>query len=186
MENEQLRIRLAELTVEVDRLRKLAETDGLTGLANRRSFEKVVRQRFIEQSRGGNGFCLMMIDVDEFKRINDRLGHAAGDQLLQVIGSAIKGNLRSCDLVFRVGGDEMAVILPNSKMAKSVIVANRLIDSMYSSLENYRQHAAIGLSIGLVESMDQPSVAELLDAADKAMYQAKKRGGNRCSVDTGK
>ena len=82
-ENEQLRNRLVELTQEVHRLKKLSETDGLTGLANRRSFEKVVRQRFTEQRRGGNGFCLMIIDVDEFKQINDRLGHSAGDQLLQ-------------------------------------------------------------------------------------------------------
>ncbi|MCP4080832.1 MAG: GGDEF domain-containing protein [Planctomycetaceae bacterium] len=183
-ENEQLRNRLVELTQEVHRLKKLSETDGLTGLANRRSFEKVVRQRFIEQSRGGNVFCLMMIDVDEFKRINDRLGHSAGDQLLQNISAALERNLRSSDLVFRVGGDELAVILPNSEMAISVVVANRIIDTMCCALEDYRQYAAIGLSIGLVESIDHPSVEDLLDAADKAMYQAKKRGGNRCSTDS--
>lgn len=68
-------------------------------------------------------------------------------------------------------------------MAISVVVANRIIDIMCCTLEDYRQHAAIGLSIGLVESIDHPSVEDLLDAADKAMYQAKKRGGNRCSTD---
>ena len=182
-ENERLRDRLEEQKHEIERLGRLADTDGLTGLANRRHFERTLQQRFSEQQRGGPSFSLMLIDVDAFKQINDRLGHAVGDRLLQVIGDGITQNLRDCDLVFRVGGDELAVILPNSKLRQSVLVANRLVKQLYDLLEEYHRHAAVGLSIGLVASDAKATIADLMESADVAMYQAKTRGGNCCVTD---
>ena len=182
-ENERLRDRLEKQKHEIERLGRLAETDGLTGLANRRHFERTLQQRFSEQQRGGSAFSLMLIDVDAFKQINDCLGHAAGDRLLQLIGDGITQNLRDCDLVFRVGGDELAVILPNSKLEQSVLVANRLVRQLYDLLEEYHRHAAVGLSIGLVASDANATIADLMESADAAMYQAKSRGGNCCVAD---
>lgn len=182
-ENEQLRAQICEQRNEIERLEKLADTDGLTGLANRRHFERTLQQRFSEQQRGGSSFCLMLIDIDAFKRVNDRLGHSAGDRLLKIIGRGITKNLRDCDLVFRVGGDELAVLLPNSELNQSILVANRLIDQLYELFEDYRSHAAVGLSIGLTTSKSKATIIDLMESADRAMYQAKSRGGNRCTTD---
>lgn len=182
-ENEQLRALIRQQKDEIESLVKLADTDVLTGLANRRHFKRTLQQRFSEHQRGGPSFCLMMIDVDEFKRVNDCLGHSAGDRLLQMIAQGITKNLRDCDLVFRVGGDELAVILPNSELKPSIGVAERLIERIHDLLAGYRGDAAVGLSIGITTSESKSTTLALLESADRAMYQAKNRGGNRCSAD---
>jgi len=178
----QLRTQLAKQTKEIARLDELAETDPLTGLANRRSFEKEIRRRHAEQLRDGRGFCLMIIDVDGFKAINDQFGHAEGDRLLQLIASMIRKHVRASDIPFRIGGDEMAVILPGVNLQQAKHAASRLVEETELII---RQQAEIrsGLSIGLAESSTTRSIDDLIQSADRAMYQAKNKGGNRFETE---
>ena len=156
---------------EIERLTELAETDPLTGIANRRSFQKEIARRHAEQVRDGRTFCLMMIDVDGFKNINDMRGHLEGDRVLQTIASELSKNIRATDIVFRVGGDEFSVILPGVGLRQANNAALRLVSQ------------SLGLSIGIVESTVSRPVEDLIQAADQAMYKAKKQGGNQ--VETG-
>ena len=178
-EIDRLRERVNAQAMEITRLEELSETDALTGIANRRSFEKELRRRYSEQQRDGRGFCLMIIDVDGFKGVNDELGHAEGDRLLQSIANVIESNVRASDIVFRIGGDELAIILPGVKLDQARIAAQRLIELTCSRMRNEIEQAGVGLSIGLVESNGQRPIDQLIEAADRAMYRAKKQGGSR-------
>lgn len=178
-EIEMLKTQVAEQAEEIHRLNELVETDPLTGIANRRSFEKEIHRRYAEQQRGGNGFCLMFVDVDDLKRINDEFGHTKGDRLLCSIASVMESNFRTSDIVFRIGGDEFSVLLPGATREQAEVAANRLIGQTVALIQSQTGEIPVGLSVGLVESVGDRTIGELVDAADQAMYQAKQQGGNR-------
>lgn len=178
-EVDSLRARVAEQATEISRLDELAETDQLTGIANRRSFENEIKRRFSEQQRDGRGFCLMVIDVDGFKRINDQFGHSEGDRLLQEIASVVENNVRTSDIVYRVGGDEFSIILPGSTLQQCEFAAQRLVRETVRMIQDQMGDIPVGLSIGLAASTADREIDALIKAADEAMYRAKKEGGNR-------
>jgi len=179
-----LRARVAEQAQEIQRLNLLAATDPVTGIANRRSFEQEVVRRHSEFLRDDRGFCLMIIDVDGFKRINDQFGKAIGDQLLQKIANVVDAGIRASDIVFRIGGDEFAILLPGTKMQQARFAANRLLEKSVLMIQAQMGDVPVSLSIGLVQADRDRSVETLIDDADQAMYRAKKQGGNRCKLES--
>jgi diguanylate cyclase (GGDEF)-like protein len=162
-------------------LQRLAETDPLTWLFNRRHFDKRLEGETNRALRAEHLLALLMIDVDKFKSINDRLGHRVGDQVLKTVASAIKQAVRLYDVPTRYGGDEFAIILPESDTDVAARVARRILEKLEREpLPSEIRDAGmqIGLSIG-VATYPRPlaDVAGLVEAADAAMYRAKQAGG---------
>ena len=162
-------------------LQRLAETDPLTWLFNRRHFDKRLEGETNRALRAEHLLALLMIDVDKFKTINDRFGHAIGDQVLKSVASAIKQAVRLYDVPTRYGGDEFAIILPEADTDVASRVARRIFEKLeLVAVPGEMRDAAIpiGLSIG-VATFPRPlgDAASLVEAADAAMYQAKRAGG---------
>ena len=178
-EIENLRTRVAEQAAEIARLQELAETDAVTGIANRRSFDREIRRRLLEQQRDGRGFSLVIIDIDDFKAINDRFGHTAGDRLLQTFASAVSRNLRGSDIVARVGGDEFGIILPGAGQDQAGHAVQRLLHDTREVLQSENHGLPVGISAGVCQAAPGMTVEQIIDLADRAMYRAKELGGNR-------
>lgn len=164
----------------LERLRYLAYYDGLTGLPNRRLFLDRLSISIAQARREGHMLALMFIDLDNFKQINDSLGHRIGDSLLVAVTERMKICLRDCDTLARLGGDEFTVILPNlSQSDATTHVAIKFLESLASPVlvEEHELHvsASIGISIFPEDGDDAES---LLNHADIAMYQVKKSGRN--------
>lgn len=161
-----------------------AGTDHLSQVSNRRSFEAKQREIFQRVAEGW-AHSLLIIDIDEFKRVNDTLGHDAGDQLIVQFGKALKENLRSSDFVARLGGDEFCVIFPNTPLKKAAELAERLRGNLPAEVELLpgRMHR-ISWSGGLAEynRQDQSENAALA-RADQALLDAKRAGRNRTQIE---
>ncbi len=165
----------------------LACTDPLTGLFNVAHFYKALEEELERGMRYGSPFAILFMDVDNFKDINDRLGHLYGDRVLKAIGEAIQSSLRGSDMAARYGGDEFTVILPETQVEGAVRVAER-VRSRVEALGRKLGVEPLTLSIGIaVFPLDGITSEELVRRADWAMYQAKKMGGNRVfRLGTGK
>jgi diguanylate cyclase (GGDEF)-like protein len=161
----------------------LALTDGLTGVFNRRYMEVRLEEEIRRSQRYGKRFSLILVDADHFKRVNDTWGHATGDMVLQEISRRLIENLRETELVFRYGGEEFLVILPETPLQQATVTAQRLRDAMQGR-PFYTPDGAITfyvtISAGVAEYPTHgPDKATLLAAADHALYLAKERGRNR-------
>ncbi|WP_316937007.1 diguanylate cyclase [Pseudomonas sp. EZ-C24] len=156
-------------------------TDGLTGLNNRRAFfDHASAQHALCEQQSGL-VAVLMLDVDFFKQINDTFGHAAGDRVLQRIGTVISACLRDDDIAGRLGGEEFALLLPNTPQAEAVEIAERL-RALIAQLNVSSEHG-VTASIGLVYATTAESDLDaLLVCADKAMYRAKAAGRNRVEL----
>ncbi len=158
---------------------KLAYTDPLTGLFNVAYFYKVLEEEIERGMRYGSPFALLFMDVDNFKEVNDSLGHLYGDRVLKAIGGAIKASLRSSDVAARYGGDEFTALLPETQVKGAVEVGKR-IKSQVGALGRNLGVDPLTLSIGVaVFPRDGITSEELVRKADWSMYQAKRRGGNQ-------
>jgi len=164
----------------------LAMQDGLTGLANRRQFDLALASEFSRAARSGSTLALIMMDVDCFKQYNDLYGHAAGDECLRAVGRAVArvACRRAGDLAVRYGGDELAVLLPDTDLDGAVLVAQRICSAVRAlNIEHARTaEGFVTLSAGVealcpVGEKEQPTA--LIRAADKALYAAKAAGRNR-------
>lgn len=166
-------------------LREMAARDSLTGLYNRRHFNDLLAQLFAESGRYGTDLTCMMMDLDNFKRVNDSLGHQAGDKLLQLTADVIRSSIREADVAVRYGGDEFAVLLPQTSPVDARNSAERIITNFRNALARDLPEANIStLSIGLVSrERNLPTTApELVNLADEALYLAKAGGKNRITV----
>ncbi len=174
---------LEQLRNSQSKLEEMAYSDALTGLPNRRMFQDRLSQAFTRAQRQGGEFALALMDLDYFKRINDSMGHAAGDQLLQIVAQRLNDTLRHCDTVARLGGDEFAMILtaPISR-EDAVSLCQRLLASFDEPIFIENQQLKTGMSIGLAWfPVDGQDIDELIGAADVALYQAKAAGRHRLS-----
>lgn len=169
------------------RLRKLADHDAVTDLLNRRRFEDELVRQVGRGRRYGETACLLILDVDDFKGVNDAFGHRVGDAALQQVAQILNGRLRSTDVVARIGGDEFAALLAGVTADQ----ARRLAEEVRTAIEQLRigpgdGHAGVTASIGLTtldgDTADEDSA---FVAADHAMYAAKERGRNRVQVADG-
>jgi diguanylate cyclase (GGDEF)-like protein len=161
-----------------ERLRELADHDSLTGLRNRRVFDQDLSVQISRCKRYGEQAALLMIDLDDFKQINDRHGHAAGDEMLRIVARALVKRLRGSDLVARIGGDEFAVLLAHVRPAQSNSVREdlrRIIGDCTVVVVGATLRT--GASVGIAHLNDlMPSAEAALLAADRSMYAAKRAG----------
>jgi diguanylate cyclase (GGDEF)-like protein len=168
-----------ENTALEDKLVHQAFHDSLTGLANRTLFHNRVEHALARAARGVES-AVLLLDLDDFKGVNDALGHGEGDRLLQVVAQRLKNVTRDCDTVSRIGGDEFAILLDNIQSSDDPLrVVARIIDAMQLPVALQGRQITVGASIGIAHARPGDSVEELLRNADVAMYQAK-AGGKGC------
>ena len=183
LENGQLEQSLAELSRLKEQLRYEAYHDPLTGLANRSLFVEQVNERIA--ARTGDGLpVVLFIDLDDFKVVNDTLGHGAGDRLLAATADRVRRCVRSGDLAARLGGDEFAVLLEDvDDLNRSVAICQRLLEALQAPLQIDGQELSISASIGMAAArVGSDRADELLRNADVAMYTAKAAGKNRFAI----
>jgi diguanylate cyclase (GGDEF)-like protein/PAS domain S-box-containing protein len=170
--NKSLRAALGEVS-------RVARTDGLTGLANRRHFDEMLVELIHLSEVHARALSLVLFDLDHFKRINDQYGHPAGDRLLQDFATCLRASAREGDFCARVGGEEFAVVLPGAGAADGVAVAERVREQ--AVLMGLMTTASAGVAAW---PEDGPTASELLRSADRALYHAKGSGRNRVSLAT--
>jgi diguanylate cyclase (GGDEF)-like protein len=175
---------IERLNAENERLHtrqeRAARFDRLTGVLNRANFEKEA-QRELRKVRGGTAyFSVLFCDMDHLKRINDELGHDAGDRILRQVGVALRKSLRGNDLIGRYGGDEFVALLPNCTREIAYDRAEQLIASVRATNDTLPEDLHVGLSVGIATyPFDAQDYPVLVRIADQAMYLAKREGGNR-------
>ena len=167
-------------------LADLARLDGLTQLHNRRAFDEAMERQFSLVERGAGAGALLTLDIDHFKAINDGFGHAAGDEVLRSFASMIRNGLRPSDQPYRVGGEEFAVILPQTDIDSATTIADRLRQSVAAEAVIYKnQEIAVTVSIGIAQIAPEMTPPDVIEAADAALYRAKTTGRNRVVVVDG-
>ena len=178
--NLSLRLNLIRLLQKFTRARYLAYHDALTGLPNRALFVDRLRQAMAQAIRQRKQVAVLFIDVDEFKGVNDKYGHPAGDKLLQHVAERIVGSIRGGDTVCRYGGDEFMIMLPQTENKEPAAVVEKLVTRLASPYVIEGESIAVTASIGTaVYPADGQSYSELIRQADIAMYLAKAINKNR-------
>jgi len=169
------------LCVHRSQLHQMAQTDALTGLLNRRAFEEIVRRELPRSGRHGRSVGLLLIDVDHFKRVNDSMGHLAGDEVLRRISGVLRESTRVSDVLARYGGEEFVVLLRDAGLDESSATAER-IRSEIASLSNLPGDLSLTASIGVAIGNASESAAGFLLRSDEALYRAKRGGRNLVSI----
>ncbi len=183
----ELRARLRAV-LRLERLLRLlserAEIDGLTGLGNRAQFNRRFAQELAENQRYGHPFALAVFDCDHFKKVNDTFGHPAGDEVLVGLGKIITQSCRQTDVACRFGGEEFVLIMPNTAPADALIVCERIRTTLAGVVWPRHPAHQVTCSAGIAgaEGATSLSPEQMLDAADKALYAAKKAGRNRVII----
>jgi diguanylate cyclase (GGDEF)-like protein len=171
-----------KLNYQKTKLERMAHRDSQTGLPNHRSLQTMLKKSLAETYRYNNNLSVLMVDIDNFKEINDNYGHLFGDRILKNIAKIFQENTRSADTVGRFGGDEFLFILPETGIEKGQQLAERLLRSVEKSgVKNDDEEIKATISIGLSSigpTNEKISPADLIDQADLALYEAKKRGRN--------
>jgi len=160
----------------------LASTDELTGIANRRAFMSQLDREIAGATEFGWPLAVAMFDVDHFKLVNDRYGHAVGDRVLQLIAARAASVVRGGDLVGRLGGEEFGILMPGAALDEAAHVAERLREAMETVAELDESLPGVTISIGIAARESQRSAQELLASADVALYAAKGEGRNRVRI----
>lgn len=182
---EEMMAQLADMTEQLRianaNLETLAATDPLTGLNNRRNFIAQGEAEFSRAARAGKPLTVLLMDIDHFKQINDGFGHAAGDVVLVDFANRVSGELRPSDHVGRWGGEEFIVLLPETPAAEALAIAERIRSTVQSAVTTAGAASiSYAVSIGLaVFPADGRDLEEIVEAADKRLYQAKENGRNR-------
>jgi diguanylate cyclase (GGDEF)-like protein len=166
-------------------LRRKATTDALTGVPNRRWFIEHAEMEFRRTRRNGSTFCVVVIDIDHFKSINDTHGHNGGDKVLKTLARQLAEGLRSTDLFCRWGGEEFCALLPDTKSSGARSVLDRLRNEIaHLAIEHDGHPIKVTISVGVAESReDSTSLDQIVARADEALYQAKSMGRNRVVIE---
>lgn len=168
--------RIASLNARVRTLESLAKTDELTGLLNRRGFYDAVRRELQTSARHNETGVLAYIDLDEFKPINDTLGHAAGDEVLRTVGRQLGTNIRATDFAARLGGDEFAVLFVRANHIPARERARSMLEELNSLRVGWkRKKLDVNASMGLANYSGDTAFEELLAQSDRAMYREKRK-----------
>jgi diguanylate cyclase len=177
------------LREELHAVRREAATDGLTRLHNRRSFDDAIDALCVQAEAHGRPFSLIMVDVDHFKSINDLKGHVFGDRVLRAIADTLKAHVKGRDTVSRYGGEEFAVLLPDTALAAAMIVAEQLraavsaVRIRHSGTDKEVAKVSVSCGVACRRAADLPP--SLIERADRALYQAKGQGRNRVVAQSG-
>jgi diguanylate cyclase (GGDEF)-like protein len=186
-ENERLKRELAVARARVGELEARADIDPLLDILNRRGFERELKRALSQVKRYGTQAALMFIDLDGFKAINDRYGHAVGDALLKAVARELIGHVRASDVVGRIGGDEFGVLVWRVEERQAVAKAREL-EAMIASVRiaHGRAQVEVGASIGVAPLIEDTSPADVIAAADRSMYARKdERRGLPAAVSWG-
>jgi diguanylate cyclase (GGDEF)-like protein/PAS domain S-box-containing protein len=164
------------------RLENMATIDSLTGLANRQAFMQRAKNEFHRARRYARPITVVMIDIDHFKTINDRYGHAAGDEVLRQVADICQSSLRGSDFIGRVGGEEFVLLLPDTRQTNAYHVAERMRTQLYETPIELETGTKLNItaSFGVAHmNEDDSDFNAILERADKAMYHAKHDGRNQ-------
>lgn len=176
-----LQAQLAEIQLLQAQLKEEVDRDPLTGLYNRRYLAATIDRELARCQRDGTPLCVMMVDIDHFKRINDTHGHPFGDQVLQTVAQTLSAAMRAGDIACRYGGEEFLLLLPNMTLDTARARAEELRDKIAQiRLNGPKTPEPVRVSIGLAATtLDTTDVRTLVHKADSALYQAKSQGRNR-------
>ncbi|MFN3834926.1 MAG: GGDEF domain-containing protein [Glycocaulis sp.] len=190
----ELERRLQETSVEVNQLRNNLEkvreeamTDALTGLANRKRFDEAMRKARRDAELQGDSFCLVLCDIDHFKRFNDTWGHQTGDQIIRFVAACLSRFSKDTHVVARYGGEEFGIVMPRT----GLIEASEIADRIRATVESKRllrkstneDLGHITVSMGVSQHRSGEAVEELIERADTNLYKSKQTGRNRLTVD---
>jgi len=184
---ERLVQRLNELETETEELRQKvsthslqALTDTLTGIPNRYAYEERLNQEYSRWKRYNQPLSLMVVDIDNFKHINDKYGHRAGDKALRIIANQLRKMTRETDFIARYGGDEFVLLLPETTSEGAMHIAKKLLDTVESCAFHFREKkVTITISCGISEFRKGDTPADAFERADQALYRSKHRGRNQ-------
>ena len=169
---------ITDLKLAEAELERLARTDSLTGVANRRYFEERFANALVRSHRHGTALSLLCLDIDRFKPINDTHGHPIGDAVIVAVARRMQACVREDDLVARLGGDEFVLLIENPGTESGEIVARKLLAVMQQPVEVDGLSLDVTASVGVAYAAHAPSVKALMDLADQALYSAKQAGRN--------
>lgn len=166
-----------------EKIQRQARIDGLTGLENHKTFYDVLEKELWRSRRYGGKISLIMVDVDNLKGINDTYGHRMGDKVIKQVSRKIKECIRQIDTASRYGGDEFAVILPNTSLAEATVVAERMVEAVSKMSVVYKNETVkISISVGVGRYDSDSNPEEITNRSDQALYTAKQAGKNMVKV----
>lgn len=168
-----------DLQKMLDENRERLLFDTLTGTGSRLSYDETLEQELARWNRYGTSFSYAILDIDHFKKINDTYGHSAGDKALKIVAKMMMSQIRKTDSIFRIGGEEFVLLLPNTSVDKAASLVNKLREAIAgSSIHCKQQRVVLTLSAGLTEPAENDVVKSLYERADSALYKAKNSGRN--------
>lgn len=187
---ERLAAQMSNIMLEVESLRKELEqvkeeslTDSLTGILNRKAFDATLEQAIQKAYEEKSPFCLLMLDIDHFKKFNDTFGHLIGDKVLRLVAAILKHSLKGKDIAARYGGEEFALILPQTALKDALIVAEQVRKAISSGelkgRDNSQDYGRVTVSVGVAQFHINEHPENLIQRADQALYFAKEQGRNR-------
>jgi diguanylate cyclase (GGDEF)-like protein len=166
-----------------EKIQRQATTDGLTGLANHKTFYEILEKELWRSRRYGGQISLIMVDVDNLKKINDAYGHRAGDKVIREISRKIRECIRQIDTAARYGGDEFAVILPNTSLNDATVVAERMVEAVAHSPTTWKkEQIVLSISVGLGQYDADTNPEDITSRSDQALYIAKQAGKNTVKI----
>jgi len=172
---------LVEFKDALYELHDVATKDEKTGIYNHRFFMTVFEMELEKAKRGKQKLCLVVIDIDFFKKFNDTYGHLVGDEILLELATTLQGELRKYDILARFGGEEFFVLLPETAIVRAKQVAERLRKSLWRRSTKMKKYG-VAISLGVTEYKKIDSMGRMINRADKALYVSKKGGRNQVNV----
>jgi diguanylate cyclase (GGDEF)-like protein len=177
--------RNTEFSSAIEKIERMAITDDLTGLINRRHMMYMLKKQKAAADRGGNGFCVCFFDLDRFKRINDNMGHHVGDIVLKRFSSEVQSRLRESDIFARFGGEEFVLLANGVDLKRATVAANRLREAVEAlKFNRYAPDLTVTVSGGVAQFRNNEKIESVLSRADQALYLAKSKGRNCIKAET--
>lgn len=169
-------ILFCDLHDAIHKEKELAMIDPLTGIFNRRMFYSEIKRELAQLKRYKRTFCVVYIDMDKFKSVNDTFGHAVGDKVIETAASTLRKQTRDTDVIARLGGDEFGIIMPQTDFQQAELVLARLKENLNATMRGQGWPVTASMGVNVVDEV--MSLDEIIDSADQLMFKVKKEGGN--------